>query len=479
MKTLKEISRPGATGVMPPKTDVDVDVKIPKEYLRQDLWLPQVAEHEVIRHYTSLANRNFGVDTGFYPLGSCTMKYNPKVCEDIARFEGFADVHPLQDADDIQGCLQIMHELEKDLCALCGMDGFTLQPAAGAHGELCGIMIFEKYFKDRGEKRKKIIVPDSSHGTNPATASFCGFEVIVLNSDDEGNVDVNDLKQKMNSDVAGLMLTNPNTLGLFDKQICEITKIVHDGGGLVYYDGANMNAIMGYARPGDMGFDIVHLNLHKTFATPHGGGGPGSGPVGVKGKLKEYLPMPHVKFDGKKYSLDFSKGMSIGFMRAFWGSFGVIVRAYSYIRALGGAGLKDASRHAVLNANYLMKQLENDFFIPYKRFCMHEFVMSSRDIAAEYGVHTLDIAKRLLDLGFHAPTIYFPLIVEEAMMIEPTETESKDTLDDFAKALKQIVNECKTDKQKVLQAPASTVVSRLDDTLASRKPVLNWKMKRE
>ncbi|MBU0762668.1 MAG: aminomethyl-transferring glycine dehydrogenase subunit GcvPB [Candidatus Altiarchaeota archaeon] len=478
MKTLKEKSTPGRTGVMPPQQTVDTQENIPQRFLRKNMFLPELSETDVVRHYTALSRLNYGVDTGFYPLGSCTMKYNPKINEDIARMEGFTSSHPLSPQDNCQGSLEVMYELQEMLAEITGMDAFTLQPSAGAHGELTGIMIVKAYYKDRGEERKKIIVPDSSHGTNPATAGYCGYEVAVIKSDEEGDVDLGELKAAMSEDVACLMLTNPNTLGLFDKNICEITKIVHGKGGLVYYDGANMNAIVGKARPGDMGYDIVHINLHKTFSTPHGGGGPGSGPVGVKKHLRDYLPSPIVSKNGEKYSLDYNLPHSIGQVRAFYGSFGVILRAYAYILALGAQGLEDVSEQAVLNANYLKEKLKEFFDLPFDRVCMHEFVLSGRRQAHMNGVHTLNIAKRLLDYGVHAPTIYFPMIVEEAIMIEPTETESKTTLDEFIEAMKKIATECNETPDIVKSAPHNTPVKKLDDTLAARKPSLTWNMTR-
>jgi len=478
MKTLMGESSHGRTGVLPPAVIHGAQARIPKDMVRQTLLLPELSEVDVIRHYTALSKMNFGVDSGFYPLGSCTMKYNPKLCEDAARLEGFAQIHPLQPEDTVQGALKLIYETEGALCEVTGMDAFTLQPAAGAHGELTGVMLTKAYFRDIGEDRRKILVADSSHGTNPASAAYCGYEVITIKSDGRGNLDLKELKEQMTTDVAALMLTNPNTLGLFDVNICEITEIVHAKGGLVYYDGANMNAIMGIARPADMGYDIIHLNLHKTFATPHGGGGPGSGPVGVVKKLSPYLPAPRIIEKSGRYGFDTGTPKSIGRVRAFHGSFAVILRAYCYMKLLGGDGLKEASETAVLNANYLMKKLKGHFDLPYDRTCMHEFVLSGRRQAHENGVHTLDIAKRLLDWGFHAPTIYFPLIVEEAIMIEPTETENKNTLDAFAEAMIKIAVECRENPELVKSAPKTTPVGRLDNTLAARQPVLTWKQKR-
>jgi glycine dehydrogenase subunit 2 len=447
--------------------------------VRESLSLPELSEPDVIRHYTRLSRRNYGVDTGFYPLGSCTMKYNPRVCEDICRLEGFSEIHPHQPFNQIQSALMVLYEAGSMLCELTGMSEFSMQPAAGAHGELTGAMIMKKYYSDRGENRNKVIVPDSGHGTNPATAAYAGFKVIPAQSDEDGNLDLEVLEGLMDDGVAGLMLTNPNTLGLFDPNIREITRIIHDGGGLTYYDGANMNAIMGRARPGDMGFDIIHLNLHKTFATPHGGGGPGSGPVGVKEELRDYLPTPRIRRKNGEYSFDYGMGASIGRVRAFHGNFGVVLKAYAYMLGLGMKGLRRASQTAVLNANYLLKRLREEYDIPFDRACMHEFVLSARRQKHDCQVSALDIAKRLLDYGVHAPTIYFPLIVEEAMMIEPTETESRQTLDDFARIMVEISRESRENPSKVRQAPSKTPVKRLDETLAARKPVLNWNMVRE
>lgn len=475
-----EQSGEGRIGVSLPKCDVPelaLDSLLPAEVLRENApELPEVAEVDVVRHFTRLSTFNHGVDTGFYPLGSCTMKYNPKVNEMLTRLPGFTQLHPYQPEALTQGSLQLMHELQEDLAQITGMDAFTLQPAAGAHGEMTGILIIKAYHEHRqDQKRTKVIVPDSAHGTNPATAAMAGYEIVQVPSNERGGVDLDALRQAANEEVAALMLTNPNTLGLFDEDILEIAKIIHDVGGLLYYDGANANAIMGIARPGDMGFDVVHLNLHKTFSTPHGGGGPGSGPVGVKEFLAAYLPKPIVVRDqGGKYTLDSDRPLSIGRVRAFYGNFGVLVRAYAYIRALGGEGLTAASKNAVLNANFIMSILKEHYHLPYDRVCMHEFIITPKNLKS-YGVHTLDIAKRLLDYGYHPPTIYFPLIVEEAMMIEPTETESMETLERFANVLIQIAEEVKTDPDLVKNAPYNTLVTRLDETGAARKPDLRWR----
>ncbi|MCX6695681.1 MAG: aminomethyl-transferring glycine dehydrogenase subunit GcvPB [Candidatus Altiarchaeota archaeon] len=478
VKLIFEKSREGRVGWTPPEKTVDAKIRIPEKMLRQGIDLPELSEVDVVRHYTALSRMNYGVDTGFYPLGSCTMKYNPKVNEKACRMSGFCGIHPYQPTDMTQGALELMHELEKDLCEITGMKKFTLQPAAGAHGELTGIMLIKAYFMDKGEHRHKILVPDSSHGTNPASAAFCGFEVVQVNSDVDGGVDLKHLEELMTDDVAGLMLTNPNTLGLFDRNIVEIARIVHSKGGKVYYDGANMNAILGKCRPGDMGFDVIHLNLHKTFSTPHGGGGPGSGPVGASKELEAYLPKPTVEVrtegKGRRFFLNYDRPKSIGRVRSYYGNFGVMVRAYAYIKALGGVGLRKVGENAVLNANYLMKKLKSHYYLPYDRTCMHEFVLSGRDQVHDCGVHTSDMAKRILDYGMHAPTIYFQLLVEEALMIEPTETENKDTLDEFAEVMIKIAGECRTNPELVKKAPQNTPVKRLDNTLAARNPDLRW-----
>ena len=475
-KLIFEMSKPGRTAYSLPRCDVETcgsDVLIPEKYRRKkDAELPEVSETDVIRHFTELSRMNHGVDTGFYPLGSCTMKYNPKVNEDIAGMDGFRAVHPLQDDETAQGCIRILYEMDRMLSEITGMDRFSLQPAAGAHGELAGLLVIRAYHAHRGDTgRNKIIVPDSAHGTNPASAAMAGFEIIEVKSDERGGVDLEELKAAVGPDTAGHMLTNPNTLGLFDENIKEIADIVHDAGGLLYYDGANANAIIGVCRPGDMGFDVVHLNLHKTFSTPHGGGGPGSGPVGVKKELEPFLPVPLAEYDGKQYRLDYDRPLSIGRVRSFYGNFGVILRAYAYIRTMGPDGLRKVAENAVLNANYLMHRLKGHFDLPYDRTCMHEFVLSYGR-HKETGVRTLDIAKMLLDYGFHPPTVYFPLIVSEALMIEPTETESLETLDLFADTLISIADEAERDPEKVRTAPHRAYTSRLDEVRAARNPVL-------
>lgn len=448
---------------------------IPTDYIRTEpAQLPEVSELQLIRHYTSLSRRNHGVDSGFYPLGSCTMKYNPKMNEVAARMPGFAHLHPLQPESTIQGALQLMYELGQDLSEITGMDEVTLQPAAGAHGEWTGLRLIRAFHEAKGDAgRTKVIVPDTAHGTNPASASVAGFETITVKSNEQGLVDLEDLKRVVGRDTAALMLTNPNTLGLFEKDIVQMADIVHEAGGKLYYDGANMNAILGKARPGDMGFDVVHLNLHKTFSTPHGGGGPGSGPVGVKKEFIPFLPKPIISKKGDHYFLDEDRPQSIGRVKAFYGNFGINVRAYTYIRTLGPEGLKKVSEYAVLNANYMMRRLQGHYDLPFDQHCKHEFVLSGKR-QKKLGVRTLDIAKRLLDFGYHPPTIYFPLNVEEALMIEPTETEAKETLDEFIDVMIQIAKEAEEKPEIVQEAPHSTVVSRLDETLAARKPVLRY-----
>lgn len=473
-----EMSSPGRRAFTLPELDVpEVDPRevLPESALREvEAELPELAEIDVVRHFTLLARRNHGVDVGFYPLGSCTMKYNPKVCEWAARLEGFAAIHPLQPERTVQGALQLMYELQQFLCEIGGVDAVSLQPAAGAHGELTGLRIIQAYHRSRGEDRRKVLVPDSAHGTNPASAGMLGMQVVQVRSDSRGGVDVDELYRLMDEETAGLMLTNPNTLGLFDENIHRIAEIVHSKGGLLYYDGANANAILGIVRPGDSGFDVVHFNLHKTFGTPHGGGGPGSGPVGVKGQLAEFLPVPVVAYDGEKYYLDYNRPKSIGKVKSFFGNFGVLVKAYAYIRALGPDGLRAVSENAVLNANYLMRRLSKVFDLPYNRHCKHEFVVHPRSLMKRTGVRTLDIAKRLIDYGVHPPTVYFPLIVEEAMMIEPTETESLQTLDYFVEAMFKIAKEAEETPEIVKTAPHTTPVGRLDEVSAARKPVLRY-----
>lgn len=480
-KLIFEQSAPGRRAYSLPELDVpqvDINEILSSDLVRKDEpELPEVAEVDVVRHFTRLSQMNYGVDTGFYPLGSCTMKYNPKINEDMSRLPGFALAHPYQGEVLSQGAMKLMYDLDQYLSNIAGMERVTLQPAAGAHGELTGMLIIKAYHEHRQDlKRKKVIVPDSAHGTNPATASMSGYDIIEIKSNENGLVDITELKKVVGDDTAAFMLTNPNTLGLFEAEIRQIADIVHGAGGLLYYDGANMNAIMGYARPGDMGFDVIHFNLHKTFSTPHGGGGPGSGPVGVKDFLVPYLPRPTVEFDCEReqYYFDYDRPHSIGKVKAFYGNFGVAVKAFTYILALGGSGLKEASELAVLNANYLKAVLGEYYHVPLNQVCKHEFIITPTKEMKAQGVHTLDIAKRLIDYGFHPPTIYFPLIVEEAMMIEPTETENKDTLDAFCEALIKISQEALENPELFHEAPLSTHVSRFDEATAARKPVLRW-----
>lgn len=436
--------------------------------------LPNVGELEVLRHYKELSDKNFCIEKGFYPLGSCTMKYNPKVNELAASLEGFVNLHPHTADENSQGSLKLMYLLQEALKRITGMDAVTLQPAAGAHGELTGMMVVKKYFEVKGEKRTKVIIPDSAHGTNPASAHMCGFEIISVKSNEKGQVDIEALKEVLDSEVAAIMMTNPNTLGIFEENVLEISKLMHENGSLLYYDGANFNAIMGYTNPKLMGFDVVHLNLHKTFATPHGGGGPGAGPVCVVEKLKEYLPTPVVKFDGEKYFKEYNLEHSIGHVRGFYGNFGVLVRAYSYILMMG-ENLKNATEDAVLNANYLKEKLKKYYDLPYDEPCMHEFVLSGERQKHNFGISTLNIAKRLMDSNTHPPTVYFPLIVHEAIMIEPTESETKAKLDEFIDTMISIAKECEDDSEKILSAPHTTPVKRVDETLAARHPDLCFK----
>ncbi len=448
-----------------------VDPWLPRDFLRQDLPIPQLTEQQVVRHYTRLSQWNFSVDTGFYPLGSCTMKYNPRVNEEAASLEGFAFVHPYAPEEAVQGALALMHELEHMLAEITGMDRVTLQPAAGAQAELTGMLMVRAYHRDRGNPRSKVLIPDSAHGTNPASCALCGFQVVQVPSDDRGLLSPKEISSRLDQDVAAIMLTNPNTLGLFEEHILEICEMVHEAGGLVYCDGANLNALSGVARVGDMGVDLVHLNLHKTFSTPHGGGGPGAGPLGVKASLEPYLPVPRVEKAGKLLGLKVDFPKSIGRIKAFYGHFGVLVRAYAYLLSQGPAGLKEATQKAVLNANYLRVALRDLYHLPYDRLCKHECVFSDRN-QARTGVQALDIAKRLMDYGFHPPTIYFPLIVKGALMIEPTESETPETLERFVEAMRSIAREAKEEPEKVRSAPHLTKLGRLDEVTAARRPVL-------
>lgn len=448
---------------------------LPQVLLRKEaVGLPQLSELEVMRHYKELSDRNFCIEKGFYPLGSCTMKYNPKVNELLASLEGFVNLHPLQDDEDAQGALELMYNLQEELKKITGMDAVTLQPAAGAHGELTGMMVIKKYFEVKGEtNRKKVIVPDSAHGTNPASAKMCGFDIVEVKSNSKGQVDVESLKSLLDDEVAAIMMTNPNTLGIFEENVIEISKLMHDNGSLLYYDGANFNAIMGWTNPALMGFDVVHLNLHKTFATPHGGGGPGAGPVGVKSFLKEFLPVPSIEFDGNKYYRNYNVEHTIGKVRSFYGNFGVLVRAYAYILMMG-KNLKLASADAVLNANYIKEKLKGVYELPYDEPCMHEFVLSGEK-QHHQGVSTLGIAKRLMDSNCHPPTVYFPLIVHEAIMIEPTESESKEVLDGFIDTMLKIAKEIEENPEEVLKSPQTTPIKKVDETLAARHPDLTYK----
>jgi glycine dehydrogenase subunit 2 len=481
-----EISSPGRIGVNLPECDVE-EAPLPQEFLRQDLALPEVSEVDLIRHYTRLSQLNHGVDKGFYPLGSCTMKYNPKVNEDVAKLPGFVHTHPYQATSTVQGNLFLIYHLQEFLKEISGFSAVSLQPAAGAHGELAGVLMIRAYHESRGDhKRTRMLIPDSAHGTNPASTTMAGYETIKIVSDARGNVSLDDLRAHCDDTVAGLMLTNPNTLGLFEESVLDIARMIHGCGGLLYGDGANLNAIMGIAKPEQLGFDVMHFNLHKTFSTPHGGGGPGAGPVGASEILAPFLPGPIVVIErvdegsevdeawddeGYCYQLRMPES-SIGRLKAFYGNFGVCLKAYTYIRMLGATGLRQVSEHAVLNANYLLSRLKDVYPLPYDRTCMHEFVLSGT-LPGAPGVHTVDIAKRLMDFGFHPPTVYFPLIVPEALMIEPTETESKETLDAFVDALVQIAREAREEPELLTTAPHVTPVARLDEVGAARRPVLH------
>lgn len=468
-----ELSKPGRLGVVLPKPDVPVS-ELPTHLLRDDLPLPEVSEVEAVRHYTRLSQMNYGVDTGFYPLGSCTMKYNPKVNEVVARLPGFMRTHPYQPSETVQGNLRLMYELQEALKKIGGFAAVSLQPAAGAHGELAGMLMMRAYHEAHGQgHRNKVLIPDSAHGTNPASSAMSGCRVVEIPSDRRGNVDLDALRGQCDAEVVGLMLTNPNTLGLFEEQVLEVADLIHNCGGLMYGDGANLNALLGIARPGDLGFDVLHFNLHKTFSTPHGGGGPGAGPIGASQKLAAYLPGPIADKTSAGYRL-IMPDASIGRVKAFYGNFLVFVRAYAYIRMLGEGGLREVAQTSVLNANYLRARLREVYPLPYDRVCMHEFVLSGR-LEGAPEVQALDIAKRLMDYGFHPPTAYFPLIVSQALMIEPTETESKETLDAFAAALLAIAEEARADPQLLHEAPHHAPVTRLDEVRAARYPDLSWK----
>ncbi len=471
MKTIFEKTN-GIDGIN--LTDENIDVNfIPSDCLRKnEVGLPQLSELDVMRHYKELSDLNFCIEKGFYPLGSCTMKYNPKVNEFLSSLDGF-NIHPNSPDEMAQGSLKLMYNLQNALLKVTGMDAITLQPSAGAHGEMTGMMIIKKYFDTIGEKRTKVIIPDSAHGTNPASARMSGFDIIEIKSNAKGQVDIDALKAVLDKDVAAIMMTNPNTLGIFEEQVEEISKIMHENGSLLYYDGANFNAIMGYTNPKLMGFDVVHLNLHKTFSTPHGGGGPGAGPVAVVEKLKDFLPTPVIDFDGKKYFRNYNVKHSIGSVKDFCGNFSVLVKAYAYILMMG-KNLKHASENAVLNANYLKEKLKKYYDLPYDEPCMHEFVLSGERQKHESGVSTLNMAKALMDGNTHPPTVYFPLIVHEAIMIEPTESENKEILDEFVDTMILIAQESKTNPEKILSAPHTTPVKKIDEVTAARHPDLKY-----
>jgi glycine dehydrogenase subunit 2 len=474
LKLIFEKSQSGRRGGAPPKYDLP-KAEVPAELRRSDPpRLPELAEPELLRHFTELSTRNFGIDTGFYPLGSCTMKYNPRVNERLVMLPGFRDLHPYQEEDAAQGALELMWRLQQVLIEISGLHACSLQPAAGSQGELTGLMLIRAHFADRGESgRDTIITADTAHGTNPASVTMSGYKLEKCGTDARGNLDLDDLRAKVNERTAGLMLTNPSTLGLFDEHIEEVASIFHDAGALLYYDGANLNAVCGISRPGDMGFDIVHINLHKTFSQPHGGGGPGGGPILVRDLLEQFLPVPAVVRDGDRFGLDYNRPKSIGKVRGYTGPFGVFVRSYAYIRSYGPR-LREMSEVAVLNANYVLARLKEAYELPFDRLCMHEFVISARRLKREHGITTLDVAKRLMDYGFHPPTIYFPLIVPEALMIEPTETEEKETLDAFCDAMIAIADEAARDPELLKGAPHNRPVGRLDEVRAAKHPVVKY-----
>jgi glycine dehydrogenase subunit 2 len=478
VKLVFEKSRAGRRAGRPPTPQgVAAPPEIPAELRRsRPPRLPELPEVEIVRHFTELTTRNFGIDTGFYPLGSCTMKYNPRLNERVAALPGFRDLHPLQEQEAAQGALELMHELQEILAEVTGLDAVSLQPAAGSQGELTGLMLIRAYFAEQGEgdRRRKIVVADTAHGTNPASVTMAGYELVKVDTDARGNIDLDDLRAKVDDETAGLMLTNPSTLGLFDEHIEEIAEIFHEVGGLLYYDGANLNAVCGISRPGDMGFDIVHINLHKTFSQPHGGGGPGGGPIAVRKQLQPYLPVPAVVRAGDAYRLDYDRPKSIGKVRAFTGPFGVFVRSYAFILAWGRE-LRTMSEDAVLNANYLLARLKEAYEVPFDRLCMHEFVLSARPLKRQHGISALDVAKRLMDYGFHPPTIYFPLVVPEALMIEPTETETKETLDAFADAMLVIAREAAEQPELLKEAPHNRPVRRLDEVKAAKRAVVRYR----
>jgi glycine dehydrogenase subunit 2 len=473
VKLIFEKSKAGRRASSLPGYDLP-KAEVPEELQRKrPPRLPELSEPEVVRHFTALADRTFGVDTGFYPLGSCTMKHNPRVNERVVGLPGFRDLHPLQDEKGAQGALELMWHLQEILAEVCGLHAVSLQPAAGSQGELTGLMLMRAYFADRGEERTTVITADTAHGTNPASVTMAGYELQKVETDPRGNLDLDDLRAKVNERTAGLMLTNPSTLGLFDEHIEEVASIFHDVGALLYYDGANLNAVCGISRPGDMGFDIVHINLHKTFSQPHGGGGPGGGPIAVRDVLEPFLPVPAITREGDRFRLDYDRPKSIGKVRGYCGPFGVFVRSYAYIRSYGPA-LREMSEAAVLNANYLLARLRGTYDLPFDRLCMHEFVLSARNLKKQHGVNALDVAKRLMDYGFHPPTIYFPLIVPEALMIEPTETEAKETLDAFSDAMLAIAREAAEDPQLLKDAPHHRPVRRLDEVKAAKRAIVKY-----
>jgi glycine dehydrogenase subunit 2 len=486
-ETIFEKSKPGRRAAVLPAAEVPeppLEELIPAKLLRvEPPRLPEVAEPEIVRHYNRLSRRNFDLDTGFYPLGSCTMKHNPRLNERVAALPGHARLHPAQDPRQAQGALELMWLLQESLAEICGLPHVSLQPSAGSHGELAGLLLTHAFHADRGEARTKVLAPDTSHGTNPASVTMAGYDIVKVATDERGGVEMDDLRAKVDGEVACLMLTNPNTLGVFDENIAEIAALIHEVGGTLYYDGANLNAVMGHSRPGDMGFDIVHVNLHKSFSQPHGGGGPGAGPIAVSDRIEPFLPRPQVvqreggNGSGPTYDLDRDRPKSIGRLRGFQGNFGVFVRSYAYILSLGADGLAEASETAVLNANYLKARLAQGrpgkhLPVAFDRHCMHEFVLSGKPMKRELGIATLDLAKRLLDYGFHPPTVYFPLLVDEALMVEPTETETKESLDAFAEAIERILAEAEVDSDKAKHAPYTTPVRRLDEVKATRKPVV-------
>jgi len=473
MKLIFEKSQSGRRGGELPRYELPAAV-VPEELRREaPPRLPELAEPEIVRHFTELSTRNFGIDTGFYPLGSCTMKHNPRVNERVVMLPGFRDLHPLQEEDAAQGALELMWRLQEILAEVAGLPAVTLQPAAGSQGELTGLMLMRAYFADRGEDRDTVVTADTAHGTNPASVTMAGYKLQKVATDARGNVDVDDLRAMVNERTAGLMLTNPSTLGLFDENIEEVARVFHDAGALLYYDGANLNAVCGISRPGDMGFDIVHFNLHKTFSQPHGGGGPGGGPLAVRDGLEPFLPVPAVVRDGEAFRFDYDRPKSIGKVRGFAGPFGVFVRSYAFMLAYGPA-LREMSEVAVLNANYLLARLAEGYDLPFDRLCMHEFVLSARRLKREHGITALDVAKRLMDYGFHPPTIYFPLIVPEALMIEPTETETKEMLDAFADAMLEIAREAAEEPELLKEAPHRRPVHRLDEVKAAKRAVVKY-----